>query len=162
MAEIFRKGEIRICGKDKLIEEAKNRYDWAIRITDPGGDFRGRPAAQQWCFTFDDVVKETKNYVAPNGPVMSSIERVATDIISRRRSHPGALLIHCNGGICRSTATAIFVLMLAGWGMEKAVDHVFELVPDADPNQMMLRYIEDEFEVPLRTYTKHKVVENWE
>lgn len=49
------------------------------------------------------------------------------------------VLIHCHGGISRSTAVAVLVLIQHGASIEDAVDFVLTIRPQAWPNKLIIR-----------------------
>lgn len=53
------------------------------------------------------------------------------------------LLIHCNGGVSRSPAFAIGVLVNFGMSIPEACDYVHQQCPNMAPNQLVLQYVEE-------------------
>lgn len=53
------------------------------------------------------------------------------------------VLVHCEGGISRSTAVGISLLVFGGATIGTATDKVHEQRPNLSPNRLILRYADD-------------------
>lgn len=87
--------------------------------------------------TFDDITVAMPKWIAPTA---SHIEEILS--FSKNFNSDDRVLIHCRGGISRSTSTAIGVLIQHGLSPEDAFVYVKTQSRDMDPNELVLSYMD--------------------
>lgn len=127
--------DIRVTGLDGLDDALTSEVGNVVSIcnvgTDPIVDFEGRFVLS---LRFDDLEDPSPL----NAPKPEHIQQIVNAFDTLQKS-PGATLVHCHGGICRSTAVA-FVLksMELGPGQEKeAAQWAMDTFPEAIPNLLV-------------------------
>lgn len=80
---------------------------------------------------------DTESALDPWAPNYSDVERVFSFVQKDTR-----LLVFCDGGISRSTAFGIGILVSRGITPATATDMVHEMRPNLAPNKLILRYID--------------------
>jgi predicted protein tyrosine phosphatase len=91
-------------------------------------------------FVFDDLHSEKEECHRPgmqHAPKMKDIQNVLA--FTERFTDEDKVLIHCHGGISRSTAVSILVLIQHGMVIPEAVDKVLDIRPVAWPNALIIR-----------------------
>lgn len=122
-----------------------HEYDMVLAIGEPGGMNYGRGRVATSCNAFHDCSLPNPSYVYPTRPIMEgmleSIDRFLADDRCK------TILVHCFAGVSRSTAAALTVLLRDGWSVKDAAEYVFKIRPIADPNRLMLGYIDQMFDL---------------
>jgi predicted protein tyrosine phosphatase len=116
----------------------KRKYDAVITVEDPGAKrrvrFHSSPHPAHLVLKFEDIDHDDAAIAAPVQAHMDSAIRFA------REHGGGRLLVHCQAGVCRSTAIGLAVIAdRLGPGSEgQAVLALLASNPDAVPNLMMI------------------------
>lgn len=112
--------------------EARRRLrpDFTVSIGSPGSE----PHAEFFAagvsglrLVFDDIEEEVRG--SKRGPTHTDAVRII-QFAEGLRAGTGATLVHCTGGVSRSTATAaiLSLVLLGGRGFERpAVEHLWEI-----------------------------------
>lgn len=90
----------------------------------------------------DDLRFAMPHQIAPQPEHLARVLAFTKDLTDDDR-----LLVSCVQGRSRSTAMAIGILVQHGMTYQKAFDHVQTLRPDLLPNEMIIRYIDDHFDL---------------
>lgn len=91
-------------------------------------------------FQFDDLDSEKDECHRPgmqHAPTIKDIRNVLH--FTNTFTDEDKVLIHCHGGICRSTAVTMLVLIQHGSSIKDAIDTVIEVRPVAWPNKLVIR-----------------------
>ena len=83
---------------------------------------------------------ESRGSFAPAEDHIHKIKNRGFDLLKKAIAEDRMLLIHCNAGMCRSTAAGAIVLCEL-WGPgseEKVMEHILNIRHIADPNWLML------------------------
>lgn len=99
-----------------------------------------------WHVQFDDIVSqaEAEEFDATL-PEIEDIRQVldyADCCLQSSHTQPVHLLVHCQAGISRSTAAAYaMVSQMLGEGREQdALEHLFDIRPEASPNKLVVKH----------------------
>ncbi|WP_066477864.1 MULTISPECIES: NUDIX domain-containing protein [unclassified Sphingomonas] len=119
-----------ICGLDELERQAADTFTHLVSIRDPGTDPPSICASfsddRLLSLEFDDVIEPAAGKVLPQPEHMAEILRFGRRVIE----HPNArTLVHCHGGISRSTAAAIALMAQAEPGADELA--IMEMVAEA-------------------------------
>jgi predicted protein tyrosine phosphatase len=87
--------------------------------------------------TCDDVTMSLPKWIAPNS---KHVEQILS--FSKNWNSNDKVLIHCRGGISRSTSCAIGILVQHGLSPEHAFEFVQSLSKDMDPNELILSFMD--------------------
>ncbi len=82
------------------------------------------------------VFSDEENAISPNRPKQEYIQKVFAFVGAEDKA-----VVHCEGGISRSVAMAIGLLLRAGKSVEEAVIEVHRWSPNMWPNRLMLGLI---------------------
>lgn len=115
-------------------------FDFVLSISDSN--------RKDFCFghktltlAFDDIVSDAEPGVMPNGAHMRQMEH-----FFRSLGDSVSVLIHCRGGVSRSAAATLFLLMIKNdSNIAEAVKELFEINPLAAPNEWMVAWIDRRF-----------------
>lgn len=89
-------------------------------------------------FTFDDIVDRTH----PEAPTRASVSALYR--LFETCSKELDIIIHCHGGISRSTAVAIMYLLVTHkLSIEDSYQELFKVRPQMWPNALIIEYIDD-------------------
>ncbi|AKF87341.1 Predicted protein tyrosine phosphatase [Myxococcus fulvus] len=86
---------------------------------------------------FHDVERDEGAFLAPSDEDVARLIQLAHELVGSTC----LVLVHCEAGISRSTASALtlFAVWLGPGYEEEAVARVFQLVPEAWPNETLVR-----------------------
>jgi len=133
------------------LANAPRHYGWAeqaISLLDPDIESDKIPSPQllgvlpddHAIFYFDDVAhpKKSRKTISPTRQQIREILQFA--------QKDKNILIHCHGGLCRSPAIAIGILILKGYEPRQAVRKILNQDTNnmMEPNEVILQYIDDE------------------
>ena len=85
----------------------------------------------------DDITTQMPGWIAPNAGHIKKILEFSKDFKCNDR-----VLIHCRGGISRSTSTSVGVLVQHGMAPDAALHAVQSLRPVADPNELIIHLMD--------------------
>ncbi len=137
--------EVVICGLDELeAVMTKTQAECAITLLGPGMETPAVIAAVDHLrFSFDDTV----DIRHPEAPTLEAIRRLVSEgseLLKRAAESKKPLVIHCHGGICRSTAAAL--ILLSEWNDPlDAMRTVLRIRQEADPNMLMCQLADQVF-----------------
>ena len=132
--------EIKICG---LKDAPTLALGWAtktVSLVDTSGISKPFFGEGHQVFQFDDLDSEKDECHRPgmqHAPTIKDIRNVL--FFTEAFSEDDKVLIHCHGGICRSTAVAMLVLIQHGSSIEDAIATVLEARRVAWPNKLVIR-----------------------
>lgn len=132
MKNIF---ELRVCG----IGESRHwfqHYSKIIGLVNPEAKVAQDP--KYHVEYFHDVMEPIDGWVHPT---IEHMERVLE--FSKTITKDDKLLVHCNAGVSRSTATAIMVCMDHGLTADEAFRKVYEVRPHMNPNSLLLTFADE-------------------
>lgn len=83
---------------------------------------------------------ETRNFQGPQELHVAKLLHHGVYLLERAIEEDGILLIHCNAGMCRSTAAAAIILneILPPGSEIQAIQTILDIRSIADPNWLML------------------------
>ena len=115
--------------------EAEGWADHAISLVDPGVQC-DIPGVNQHIEFFEDLEDPSSK-----APTREHIERALA--FSSNFLDGQNILVHCEGGICRSTAMAILIHCQAGFSPEEALKRVERVRPQLWPNRLIISHGDD-------------------
>lgn len=105
-------------------------------------------------FWFDDVPEGYND-----GPERKDIDEIIAHVKEKDLLNPEKkVLVHCFAGISRSTATAISLLVMRGWKIDSAINHIHIQRPHMWPNELVLKHFDDALDLKGELT---KAVEKW-
>lgn len=122
------------------LHEAMMGFDWATCIVSLLADPVRLQGRHHLHIVMDDVWIEAAN---ANVPTRAMIEEVFDHVA--HLTDEDRLVVHCLAGQSRSPAVMIGILILHGIDPLAAFDLVKEHRPDANPNPLIIRHIDDHF-----------------
>ena len=131
---------IHICNRSRAARIKRRGWSGVITLADPGQRdvlaFHKWPHPEHLVVRCEDLDYETPGFITPT-------EEHVQRIIDFGRNHvDGGILIHCNAGISRSSATALTILAdRLGPGKEQdALDQMLFMQPEAVPNILIVMH----------------------
>ena len=122
---------IKVTNREFAKSEAKGWADHVISVVDKGTQCE-LPHSQHIEF-FEDLI-DPKN---PASPQKDHIQRIL--VFADKSFFNGQnIIVHCEGGICRSTAVAILLHVQAGFTPEEAFKRVEAVRPQLWPNELVI------------------------
>ena len=91
-------------------------------------------------FVFDDLDSEKEECHRPgmqHAPTMKDVRNILA--FTEKFTDEDKVLIHCHGGIARSPAVALLVLIQHGMGIKEAMNKILEVRHVAWPNKLIVR-----------------------
>ena len=140
---------VTVCGLNE-ISACEQPPSHVLSICDPGQSQHitlvRRSHCQRTTLEFHDIIGPAPGWVAPTQDHVKSILEFGRALADpRSQSGPCDLLIHCNKGLSRSTAS--LAIILAQSNPDMGGDEIFEIVsrirPQAWPNSLMIRHADN-------------------
>jgi len=113
--------------------------DKTVSLVDTSGVANPFFGAGHKVFVFDDLISVSEECHRPgmqHAPTMNDIRQVLE--FTETFTDEDKVLIHCHGGLCRSTSVAVLALIQHGATPEEAIDKVIEVRPPAWPNELII------------------------
>lgn len=135
---------LRISDVDTAVLIAKNWATYTISILDTDRDKSSLiPQSRQGlllhrCY-FDDIVRTSRL-----GLVLATLEDIQAILnFTQHLTKHDKLLVHCSAGISRSTAVATGILCQHGLTPVKALERVYFIRKNADPNEHIIALMDE-------------------
>ena len=129
--------ELKICDLHNAFALGFTWADRVISLVDP--DCISKPnfssKVPHLILTFDDIIRPREGEVCPTKEQIESILEFTADIKEGEK-----VLIHCHGGVSRSTAVAVIVLVQHGDSPGQALARVLQLRKQAWPNELIIKF----------------------
>jgi predicted protein tyrosine phosphatase len=107
-----------------------------IGLLEPSKTVHAVKTTKPYCLErFHDIERPLGRYVHPT---IDNVERILD--FSKDFTEDDKILIHCQAGISRSTATCILVLVQHGMSIKEAFDHTLSIRKIMNPNSLLLEY----------------------
>lgn len=119
--------------------KTKRRYDGVISIEDPRAKsklrFHQTPHPPHLILKFEDIDEPDDRFACVHPEHVKAAIDFAKDFVGKR------LLVHCQAGVCRSTAMGLAIIaarMEAGFE-DEAVEKLLQIAPQAHPNLAVIK-----------------------
>lgn len=137
----------------KILNNPNRHIDFLVSIgcpdRDPPSGYHRFPPERKLKLTFYDYIGEPQDYAQiaqqPYPPTVEDVQRILFFVQNNIRpayidglTRP-IVLVHCEVGISRSTATAQIILEELGLSEQEAIAEVLRVRPQAIPNQYLLQ-----------------------
>lgn len=99
------------------------------------------------CVSFDDIARPLCGYVHP---LLEHVIKVLD--FTKDLTDDDKVLVHCLAGISRSTSLAIGIYIQHGMSYEDAYNQVALHRPQLSPNALIIKYIDNHFELGNQLY----------
>lgn len=132
--------DLKICNLNNAPTLALGWADKTVSLLDTSGIANPFFGEGHQVFFFDDLESEKEECDRPGSRHAPTMKDVLNVLEFTKTFQPGdKILIHCHGGICRSTAIAMLMLIQHGFSVEDALNNVLEVRPVAWPNKLIIR-----------------------
>lgn len=134
--------ELSICGLEALARHCRHGVSHVVSILDPEEpepeSLAAWPAGARLMLRFHDIVGPSRWLAAPKAGHVELLLAFGRSL----RGQAGHLLIHCHGGVSRSTAAAAALLLQAHpeADEDEVIGHVAGLRPQAWPNARIVTF----------------------
>lgn len=124
----------------KHANKIAEKFDVVVSISDIHENIHIKSPHQNVLFMkFDDLDK------GPGSPDMNDMKILISFLKNNLDKH--SFLFHCRGGVSRSTAAALCLLLLKLKNGKKAVNALFKIKPNAAPNEKMVSMLSKIFKI---------------
>lgn len=127
--------QVRVSSMSQAEELGKDWADFAVSLIDP--DTRELPKFDSATLHMSIVMEDTEIASDPWSPKLGDIAAIFLLADTKDR-----ILVHCHGGISRSTAVGVGLLIADGMSVEEAVRTVHLQRPNMSPNKLILKHVD--------------------
>lgn len=142
--------QLSICGRLTVCQyyDKQVTHHIAIGLPEEGNTYRLASNPKRWDLQFDDILNEPNEpdgFRYPSKEDALYIIYYIADYIRLDLQAPVHLLINCQAGVSRSTATAYIILnVLSGPGREQeCLDEMLKVRDCAVPNVLLIKYADE-------------------
>lgn len=135
---------IKVCGIKELSDIKENEFDHIISIVDD--EHTSKMIAKtigsknRHIFIFDDITDKRN----PEAPTKEHIKSILELFLRKEHDRECNILIHCHGGISRSTAVAImYNYVIKKLSIKCSYESLKRTRPQMWPNELIIEYIDE-------------------
>ncbi len=149
---------LKITSRELAKDTAENWADHVISVVDLGVDIKF-PGINHCIEHFEDVIQQSH----PHAPTKAQIESILK--VTDKFLTGDNIVIHCEGGVCRSTAIAVLIECQAGFTPIEAIQRVQLKRPQLWPNELVIALgdeilgLNDELVIALEAFMNEQCTE---